>query len=476
MKKGLLACALFALPVASLSLAASSCVEAQNTIMEEYGAEAATIIEAVRSQGRQFEKLVELCDGIGPRLVGSPAGRLAREWAIQMMRADGAEKVREEEVMVTHWVRGSEAAWMTLPHWRPIQITALGNSIGTPADGIEADVVVAADFEEFETLSPADVEGKIVLFNFPMRRTSRDMSGYGEAVAYRSQGPSVASLKGAVACLVRSVGTGPAGNLHTGMTSYQEGVEPIPAAALTMADAGSIARLVRSGTHVRLRLELGARTLPDVRGGNVVGELRGSEIPGEVVVIGGHFDSWDLGTGAHDDGVGCVAAMETLRILNLLGMRPRRTIRVVLFAAEEVGGLRGGNAYATGHADEAAGHIVAIESDGGAGPMIGFGASGMTEEGYAIIRDILRLLGPVGADELRLGGGGPDIGPLGAHGVPLLGVWASTELYFDYHHSEEDVVDNVDRSLLADQTAAMAVMAYILADMETPLPRISRNP
>ncbi len=475
MKKGILACVLIALPVVSLSLIASSCVDDQNTIAEEYGADAARIIEAVRSQGLQFEKLVELCDGIGPRLVGSPAGRVAREWAMQTMRADGGDKVREEEVMVSHWVRGSEAAWMTLPHWRAIQITALGNSVGTPADGIEADVVVAADFEEFEALQPGDVAGKIVLFNFPMRRTSRDMSGYGEAVAYRSQGPAVAARKGAVACLVRSVGTGPAGNLHTGMTAYEEGVVPIPAAALTMADAGSIARLVRSGTQVRLRLELDVRMLPDVQGANVVGELRGSELPGEVVVIGGHFDSWDLGTGAHDDGTGCVAAMETLRILNLLDLRPRRTIRVVLFAAEEVGGLRGGNAYADGHADEASQHIVAIESDGGAGPMIGFGISGTTEEGSAIVRNILRLLASVGADELRLGGGGPDIGPLGAHGVPLLGVWASTELYFDYHHSEEDVVENVEPSLLADQTAAMAVMAYILADMESPLPRISRN-
>ncbi len=475
MKKGVLSRALFMLPLLALPLTASSCVDARSAINEEYRADVARIIEAVRSQGLQFEKLVELCDGIGPRLPGSPAGRLAREWAVETMRADGADRVSEEEVMVSHWVRGSEAAWLTLPWWRPLQITALGNSIGTPAEGIEADVIVAADFEEFGSFDVADVEGKIVLFNFPMRRTSRDMSGYAEAVAYRSQGPVVAARKGAVACLVRSVGTGPAGNLHTGMTAYQDGVDPIPAAALTMADAGSIDRLFRSGEQVRLRLELDVRTLPDAGDANIIGELRGSELPGEVVVIGGHFDSWDLGTGAHDDGVGCVAAMETIRILKLLGLRPRRTIRVVLFAAEEVGGLRGGNGYASQHAGEAAEHVAAIESDGGAGPMIGFSAAGTTEAGYAVLRDILQFLGPVGADELRIGGGGPDIGPLGAHGVPLLGLWASTEHYFDYHHSEEDVVENVDRDLLADQTAAMAVMAYILADLETPLPRISGN-
>jgi len=445
------------IPLLVLPLVASACVDARKAMNEEYRAEAARIIEAVRSQGRQFEKLVELCDGIGPRLPGSPAGRLAREWAVETMRADGADRVAEEEVMVSHWVRGSEAAWLTLPWWRPLQVTALGNSIATPAEGIEADVIVAADFDEFDSFDIADVEGNIVLFNFPMRRTNRDMAGYAEAVA----------------CLVRSVGTGPAGNLHTGITAYQDEVDPIPAAALTMADAGSIDRLYRSGTHVRLRLELDVRTLPDARDANVIGELRGSELPGEVVVIGGHFDSWDLGTGAHDDGVGCVAAMETIRILKLLGLRPRRTIRVVLFAAEEVGGLRGGNGYASRHADEAADHVAAIESDGGAGAMIGFSAAGTTEDGYAVIRDILRLLGPVDANELRIGGGGPDIAPLGAHGVPLLGLWASTEAYFDYHHSEEDVVENVDRELLADQTAAMAVMAYILADLDIPLPRVS---
>lgn len=220
-------------------------------------------------------------------------------------------------------------------------------------------------------------------------------------------------------------------------------------------------------------MELTVRTLPDVEGANVVGEITGRERPDEVVVIGGHLDSWDLGTGAHDDGAGCVEAMEAARILLQMGLRPRRTIRVVLFASEEIGGLQGGVGYLRAHSSEVGKHVAAIESDSGAGPLIGFSAGGTTEEGYDVLREVLQLLEPLGAGELRAGGGGgADIGPLGSEGVPVLGLWPDTGLYFDYHHSEEDVVENVDPRLLADGTAAMAVMAFILADMEKPLPRI----
>lgn len=445
---------------------------AQTGLIQQYSDETSRIIEAVRERGRQYEKLVELCDGIGPRLSGSPQDRAAREWAVATMLADGLQNVRQEPVQVPHWVRGPEDARLLLPSRRRLAITALGLSVGTSADGLEADVVVVSSFENLEALTDREVEGKIVLFNYPMRRTSRSMAGYSEAVAYRSGGPSAAARKGAVACLVRSVGTGPAGNLHTGMTSYEEGVEKIPAAALTIADAGTLARLYERGDQVRIRIMLGARTLADTEGGNVIGEIVGREKPDEFVVIGGHLDSWDLGTGAHDDAAGCIEAMEAARILLELDLRPRRTIRVVLFASEELGSLSGGNGYVRTHLSEAGRHVAAIESDGGAGPLIGFSAGGTTEEGYDIIRQILTLLEPAGTDELRAGGGGgPDIGPLGGEGVPVLGLWADTTLYFDYHHSEEDVVDNVDPALLADGTAAMAVMAFILADMERPLPR-----
>lgn len=445
---------------------------AQSGLAERYRERANRIIEAVRSRGTQFQKLVALSDGIGPRLAGSPGDRASRRWAETTMKAGGLENVRQEPVMVPHWVRGREAGWMILPNRRPLRLTALGGSIGTPEGGLEADVVVAGDFQEFSRIPDADVEGKIVLFDFPMRRTTRSMEGYGEAVAYRVRGPSEVAARGGIACLIRSVGTGAVANPHTGVTEYADGVAKIPAAALSIADAAAVDRLYRMGARVRIRLELGAVTLPDVEGANVIGEIVGRERPEEIVVIGGHLDAWDTGTGAHDDGTGVVASMEAARILLELGLRPRRTIRVVLFASEEIGGLRGGFGYARDHAGEIERHVAAIESDSGAGALIGFGAGGTTGEGYEMIRQILSLLEPVGAGELRTGGGGADIGPLGRAGVPVLGLWTDVGSYFDYHHSGEDVVENVDPALLADGTAAMAVMAYVLADMEGPLPRI----
>ncbi len=453
------------LPVRPLPLTA------QSDIAVHYRSDARRILTAVREQGRQWDKLVALCDGIGPRLSGSAGDRASREWALETMRSDGLENVRSEPVLVPHWIRGDEEASLIRPARRPLGLTTLGGSIGTPPGGLEADVVMVTSFDELEALPDAEVRGRIVLFNVPMRRTDRSMAGYGEAVAYRSGGPAAAARKGAVACLVRSVGTGPAANLHTGVMQYVDGVPPIPAAALTMADAGALARLCDAGRRVRVRLRLGARTMPHVNGANVIGELVGRERPDEVVVIGGHLDSWDLGTGAHDDAAGCIQAMEAARLLLALDLRPRRTIRVVLFAAEEMGELNGGNGYARRHAGQVHDHVAAIESDAGAGPLIGFSAGGTTESGYAVLRSILSLLEPIGATELRIGGGGPDIGPLGTEGVPVLALWPDVSRYFDYHHSAEDVVENIDPVLLADGTAAMAVMAYILADIQTPLPR-----
>jgi len=447
-------------------------IAAQSDLADTYRSAARRIMTAVREEGRQFDRLVALCDGIGPRLPGSEGDRASRDWCEATMRADGLENVRQEMVHVPHWVRGEEEARLVLPARRPLVVTALGGSVGTDPEGIEADVVVVSDFEELAALPREQVSGRIVLFNVPMRRTDRSMAGYGEAVAYRTGGPSAASRRGAVACLVRSVGTGPAANPHTGVTQYADDTPPIPAAALTMADAGALARLAASGERVRVFLRLGARTLPHAEGANVIGELPGWEHPEEVVVIGGHLDSWDLGTGAHDDAAGCIMAMETARLLAALDLRPRRTIRVVLFAAEEMGELNGGVGYAIRHSDSGGErHVAAIESDAGVGPLYGFSAGGTTEAGYESLRSILSLLEPLGATELRIGGGGPDIGPLANRGVPALLLWPDASLYFDYHHSAEDVVENVEPDLLADHTAAMAIMAYILADMETPLPR-----
>ncbi len=446
----------------------------QSDLEEQFRDEAASIIEAVFTGGQQYDKLVALCEGIGSRLAGSEGDRASRAWAESTMVADGLENVREEMVLVPHWERGEEKAELVSPTSRSIRIAALGLSVATQPGGLEADVVALSSFEELESLSSFLVEGKIVLFNYPMERTGRSMAGYGDAVRYRTGGPIAAAGKGAVACLIRSVGTGSADNLHTGVTSYEDGVQSIPAAALTMADADDIEQMYRSGMAPRVKMVLGARSFPDVEGANVIGEIRGRERPEEIVVIGGHLDSWDLGQGVHDDGAGCVQAMEAARILLHLGLRPRRTIRVVLFAAEEVGGLSGGRGYLQAHLPEIDRHVAAIESDSGAGPLFGFSADRTTTEGYETLREILKLLQATGASELRApGGGGADISPLAAQGVPVLGVWPDVSLYFDYHHSEEELVENVNPDYLADGTAALAVMAYILAEMELPLPRIN---
>ena len=321
----------------------------QSDLEEQFRDEAVSIIEAMSISGQQYEKLVALCEGTGSRLPGSEGDRASRAWAESTMVADGLENVREEMVLVPHWERGEEEAELVSPTNRSISITALGLSVATRPEGLEADVVALSSFEELEGVSTSLVEGKIVLFNYPMERTDRSMAGYGDAVRYRTGGPAAAARKGAVACLVRSVGTGSVDNLHTGVTSYQDGVQPIPAAALTMADADDIEQMYRSGMAPRVRMVLGARSFPDAEGANVIGEIRGRELPDEIVVIGGHLDSWDLSHGAHDDGAGCVQALEAARILLNLGLRPRRTIRVVLFAAEEVGGLSGGNGYLQAH-------------------------------------------------------------------------------------------------------------------------------
>jgi carboxypeptidase Q len=458
--------------LALLTLTLSGCSREEGpSPLAEYEPTVRRIIQAVRTEGRQYQKLSALCDGIGPRLSGSEGDRASRDWAVTIMTEDGLENVRQEPVMVPNWVRGEEEGWLVGPVRRPLRLTTLGGSVGTPPEGIETEVVVVRDFAEFERLPADRVRGRMVLFDFPMRRTTEDMGGYSEAVAYRSRGPSTAAARGAVACLVRSVGTGVLTNPHTGVTSYIEGVPRIPAVALSMAEADALHRLASTGTTLRVHLRLGARTLPDVPGANVIGEIVGRERPEEVVVIGGHLDSWDLGTGAHDDGAGCIQAMEAARILLRLGLRPRRTIRVVLFASEESGGLRGGLGYAEAHMQEP--HVAAIESDSGAGPLIGFSAGNTTREGQDLLREVIALLAPLGARQLRVGGsGGSDIGPLAQDGVPALGLWPDVSRYFDYHHSYEDVVSNVDPGLLADGTAAMAVMAWLLAELPEPLPQV----
>jgi len=425
---------------------------------------------AIASDGA-WNRLAWLTDRIGPRLSGSPAAAAAVAWGLQELRRDGLTNVHAETVMVPHWVRGEETVAIVAPVARPVVAVALGMSVPTPPEGITAEVIETDSFEALAALGDR-VKGTIVLFN-KITPAQIDGGGYGANNALRTRGPSEAARLGAVAVLVRSLGTLRARLPHTGSLRYLDGVPQIPAAAIAEEDAERIHRFLAAGETVRVRIVLGCRTLPDVESANVVADLPGRERPGEFVLIGGHLDSWDLGDGAIDDGAGVVMAMETLRLLRQLGLTPRRTIRVVLFMNEE-NGVRGGHAYAGTHKDELDRHMAAIESDSGAGRPLGFrvlagaGADDAVRALAAHLAAAGSSAGSVDAAEHT----GVDIDPLRAGGVPLLGLRQDATRYFDWHHTMADTIDKIEPGELAENTAAMAFMAYALADSPDPLPRL----
>jgi hypothetical protein len=430
----------------------------------------ALILGEALKDDRAHRRLAWLTDHIGPRLSGSANLERAVEWSVAELRTDGLDRVWTEPVMVPHWVRGEETARLVGPREQPMRISTFGGSVATPPEGITAEVVEAGDFEELEALGDG-VRHKIVLYNKEIFRNggpNRDR-GYGSAVGLRRFGAIRAAKQGAVATLMRSLGTADFDLPHTGMMGYEDGVQKIPSAAVTAEDAELMSRLLAAGETVRVHLTIGARTLPDAESHNVVADLRGREKPDEIVLIACHLDSWDVGTGAIDDGAGCVVVMEALRILKGLDAPPRRTVRGVLYTNEE-NGLRGGRNYAEVHADELDLHVAAIESDSGAGSPRGFGVSA-GPGGVERMEELVSALAHIGADGVRSGGGGADISPLGKAQVPLMNLWQDTTHYFDYHHSAADTLDKVDPGDLARNVAAMAVMAYLLAESETPLPR-----
>jgi carboxypeptidase Q len=431
------------------------------SLVEAYRNEADKIIDTALSDSSGFDRLAYLCDTFGPRFSGSENLERALDWILETMAADSLDNVRGEEVMVPHWVRGRETLTLLEPGARPLQVLGLGGSIGTPADGITADVLVVASFDELERRR-AEAQGKIVLFNAAF-------TTYGQTVAYRTGGAVRAAQAGAVASLVRSVGPVSLYTPHTGMMSYDDDVPRIPHAAVTVEDALMMQRMQDRGQRVRVRLVMEARTLPDAPSRNVVAEIRGWEKPDEVVVLGGHSDSWDVGQGAMDDGGGIVAAWEVLRVLKKLGLRPRRTIRVVLWTNEE-NGLRGANAYSDAHQDEIDDHVLAIETDSGVFKPNGFGFSG-TSEAYAVVQEIGRLLERIEAGAVTRGGGGADIAPLMRQDVPGMGLSVDGEKYFWYHHTPADTIDKLDPHDFNLCVATLAVMAYVVADMPERLPK-----
>ncbi len=434
-----------------------------NPVVAGYADVAGKIIAAATADHAAWDKLAYLTDHIGNRLSGTKALDKALTWAADTMRADGHENVRIEKVKVPHWVRGAESLKMTAPFTRDLPLIGLGGTVATPRRGVSGEVVSVHSFDELAALGD-EVKGKIVLYDVPMPEYTRDKgSGYDAVFMYRYAGASKAAAQGAVAALVRSLTTHSLRTPHTGTMGYDPKQPKIPTAAVTVEDAEMMTRLIASGAHVEVTLKLSAKQLPDADSGNVVGELVGREKPDEVVVIGAHIDSWDVGQGAHDDGGSCAAVMQALTVLRKLGLQPRRTIRVVLFTNEENGG-RGSKGYLAQHADELKNHVMALETDSGSFDPRGFQVSG-NEGAIPRVRAIASLLAPIKATEVEKGYSGADVEGLESHGVVGLGLWVDESHYFDYHHTRADTLDKVDPDQLARDVAAVAVMAYVVADM-----------
>ena len=424
-----------------------------------YREAAERVIAAARKDGRAWERLAELTDTFGHRLSGSPQLEAALRWAEGGMKADGLENVRLEPVDVPHWVRGRESLDLVEPAGGDLVVLGLGGSVGTPEDGLTAEVLPVASFDDLEAKA-AQAKGRIVLFNVPF-------TDYRQTVRYRGAGASRAAKLGAVAILLRSVGLPGLRTPHTGQMNYDEGVARIPAAAIPFEDAQRLQRIADRGQRVVVRLRMEARQLPDAPSANVVAEWKGREHPEEVVVVGGHIDSWDVGTGAMDDGGGSMVAWEAARLLKSLGLRPRRTVRVVLFTNEE-NGLKGGTSYRDRHQQET--HVAAIETDSGVFKPEGFGFTG-TDRARALVKAIAGLLSPIGATGVAADGGGADIGPLvRAKGVPSLSLDVEGSRYFEFHHTPADTLERLDPAHVADCAASLAVMAYVLADLPERLP------
>jgi carboxypeptidase Q len=419
-----------------------------------------------------------LTDAIGPRLSGSAGHAAAVQWLADELRRSGLE-VRLEKVMVPHWVRGEEhaelAAWPGAPAGltQKLHVTALGGSGATPPAGSTAEVVVVKDVASLAALPREKVQGKIVLVTTRFDRHLADAGhageAYGMAVESRSRGPGAAAQLGAVALLIRSVGGAEFRLPHTGATRFAKGVKPIPAGALSAEDADLVERLAATGP-VRLHLTLTPQTLPDAQAFNVIADLRGSEKPEEIVILSGHLDSWDLGTGAIDDAAGVGQAVEAVRLVKQLGLKPRRTMRIVAWANEE-NGLRGGKAYARDHAAELPLHQAALESDFGAGRPLGVVVAGDPSL-EKLIEPALAALRPLGASTVRESDdAGADLIPLHVGGVPGLAPNVDGRTYFDYHHTAADTFDKIDPRGQRENTAVMAVLGYHLATMPERLPQ-----
>lgn len=450
------------------------------SIQDKYKPTADQLIQAALADKEAYANLTYLCDHIGKRLSGTAPLDEAIRWGAETMKKEGLSNVHTEPVMVPHWARGAEEGSITAPIHKTLHLLGLGMSVGTPAEGITAPVVVVPSFEAFDALTPEQIKGKIVVFNAPYK-------GYGQTVMYRAAGPSRAAAKGAVAVLVRSITPLAMQTPHTGALHYDEDKPKIPAAAISIEDALLLERLAQEKTSVTVHLKMEAHMEPDAKSANVIGEIPGSEHPEEVVVLGGHIDSWDVGQGAQDDGSGIMATLGAVSLIHKLGLHPKRTIRVVFWVNEENGGA-GGKAYKDAIGANLEKHVAAIEMDGGAEKPLGIGygrfggprraipgsnSGGFDEStlsaeekaSFATLRGIAALLAPIQATAVTPGGGGSDIEPIVSAGVPSLSPRTVGEHYFDWHHTEADTLDKVDPDEFRKNEALLAVLSYVLADI-----------
>lgn len=430
--------------------------------IEDYQEQADKIVASAQEQTLGWSRLEHLVTHFPHRLSGSAALEACLDWVASEMRKDGFDVVNTEEVDVPHWVRGHEKLTI-LDSSKPQQlaVTALGGSVSTPPEGLEAEVLVVSSYEELEERK-AEAKGKIVVLNVPYTR-------YGETVGYRITGASRAADAGAVGALLRSVTPHSLGTVHTGVMYYDEDSPKVPFGAISPEAAAHLSRLEKAGVAPRVRLVLETKMLPDAKSRNVLAEIRGRELPEQILVVGGHIDGWDIGEGAQDDAGGCLMSWEAVRLIKAMGLKPRRTIRVVLWTNEE-NGLGGAKAYRSLHDPEVANHVLAIESDYGTFHPTGFGFGGK-ESARKILQKVVDLLSQsVGPMAVKTPGGGADIGPLMKSGVPGAGLTHKSERYFWYHHSAADTLEAINPKDFRNCVATLAVTLFVVADMPERLP------
>lgn len=449
-----------ALLLLAIALAApAAAAERETRIPDAAFATAAQLRAQALADDTAWNVVESLTTEVGPRLAGSEADARAVEWAKAKFAELGYDKIWTEPVTFPKWERRSEHAEVLGTHAQPLAITALG---GSPGGTVAAEVVRFADLAALEAAAEGSLAGKIAFVDYRMQR-ARDGSGYGPGSRVRSRGPSTAIGKGAIGFVMRSAGTDSHRNPHTGVTRFDEGLTPIPSAALAAPDADQLARLLARGP-IRLRLALDVGWNGEYTSQNVIGEITGSSQPDEVVLIGGHLDSWDLGTGAIDDGAGVAITMAAGHLIGRLESRPARTIRVVAFANEEQG-LYGGRAYAEQYADTVGKHQIVAESDFGAGRIYAFNTSAPAHAQAAAAR-IAEALAPLGIEPTDKGGPGPDVGPIAARGAAWAWLGQDGTDYFDLHHTPDDTLDKIDPEALAQNAAAYTVLAYLAAQAE----------